>query len=163
MKPLPVASASGATFTSSQRMGATIKTQNPEYFFLYTIQFSFRCIVDKPLKEWEKWVFTDESKIELFGSAGARYVRRPPNKAHDPRYTIPTVKHPMAIMVWGCMSAKGVGTLHRIEGKMDAKMYTDILSKNLGASLRKLRMGPIKSVWFQQGTLRLSIFSLPTT
>ena len=108
-------------------------------------------LVDKPLSEWENWLFTDESKIELFGAADLQHVWRPINKAFDPKYTVPTVKHPMAIMVWGCMSSKGVGTLHRITGKMDAAMYTDILSKNLGASLRKLRMGPIKNVWFQQG------------
>ena len=48
---------------------------------------------------------------------------------------MPTVKHGEGnVMVWGCMSAAGVGELHFIEGNMNSNMYCEILqqSKILG-------------------------------
>ena len=52
------------------------------------------------------------------------------------RYNIenlmPTVKHGGGgIMVWGCFSALGLGSLVRIEGKMDHRDYINILKNNL--------------------------------
>ena len=43
-------------------------------------------------------------------------------------------------MVWGCVTSKSVGTLHRIEGRMDAEMYTQILQSSLLSTLKKLRI-----------------------
>uniref|UniRef100_A0AAR2LPK0 Uncharacterized protein n=1 Tax=Pygocentrus nattereri TaxID=42514 RepID=A0AAR2LPK0_PYGNA len=49
---------------------------------------------------------------------------------------IPSVKHGGgSIMVWACFAASGPGRLVRIEGKMNAAMYRDILDKNLLQSL----------------------------
>ena len=46
--------------------------------------------------------------------------------------TIPTVKHGgVNIMLWWCFSAADTGRLVRIEGKMNAAMYRDILDENL--------------------------------
>ena len=60
----------------------------------------------------------------------------------DPKNTIPTIKHGGGnIMLWGCFSAKGTGRLHRVEGKMDGAKYREILSENLLASARTLKMG----------------------
>ena len=64
-------------------------------------------------------------------------------------YIIPTVKFGGGnIMVWGCFSAYGTGRLHIIEGRMNGKMYRDILDKNLLPSTRMMKM---KRRWtFQQ-------------
>lgn len=43
-------------------------------------------------------------------------------------------------MVWGCFSAFGTGKLHIIEGRMNGKMYGDILDKNLLPSTRMMKM-----------------------
>src|SRR4029434_4199117 len=52
------------------------------------------------------------------------------------------------IMVWGCFSAYGTGKLHTIEGRMNGKMYRDILDENLLPSTRMMKM---KRGWtFQQ-------------
>ena len=77
-------------------------------------------------------------------------------------YMIPTIKHPKHIMVWGCISSKGVGTIHKIDSKMDAKMYVDIIRKNLGKSVRKLKMGSIGKITFQQGILLYILPPEPT-
>uniref|UniRef100_A0A674MQF4 Transposase Tc1-like domain-containing protein n=1 Tax=Takifugu rubripes TaxID=31033 RepID=A0A674MQF4_TAKRU len=77
-----------------------------------------------------KVLWSDETKIELFGLNSTRHVWRKKNAAYDPRNTVPTVKHGGGnIMFWGCFSAKGTGLLHRIT------------KDNLLPSARKLKMG----------------------
>ncbi len=69
-------------------------------------------------------LWSDETKIELFGINSTRRVWRRRNDAYDPKNTIPTVKHGGGnIMLWGCFSAKGTGQLHRIKGTIDRAMY----------------------------------------
>ena len=58
-------------------------------------------------KAWEKVLWSDETKIELFGINSTRRVWRERNADYDPKNTIPTVKHGGGnIMLWGCFSAK---------------------------------------------------------
>ncbi len=71
-----------------------------------------------------KVLWSDETKIKLFGINSTRRVWRRRNAAYDPKNTIPTVKHGGGnIMLWGCFSAKGTGQLHRIKGTMAGAMY----------------------------------------
>ena len=52
---------------------------------------------------------------------------------------MPTVKHGGGnVMVWGCMSAVGVGELYFIEGNMNSNMYCEILQQSMISSLQKL-------------------------
>ncbi len=68
-------------------------------------------------ENWVKVLWSDETKIQLFGINSTRCDwRRRRNAAYDPNNTIPTVKHGGGnIMLWGCFSAKGTGQLHRIK------------------------------------------------
>uniref|UniRef100_A0AAQ4QG94 Tc1-like transposase DDE domain-containing protein n=1 Tax=Gasterosteus aculeatus aculeatus TaxID=481459 RepID=A0AAQ4QG94_GASAC len=88
-----------------------------------------------------KIIWSDETKIELFGLNSKRHVWRKPGTAHHLANTIPTVKHGGSIMLWGCFSAGGTGRLVRIEGKMNAAMYRDILDENMLQSALDLRLG----------------------
>lgn len=84
---------------------------------------------DWPASKWRNVLWTDESKIVLFGGLGSRqYVRRPPNTEFLPRYTTKTVKHGGSrIMIWGCFSYYGTGPIYRIENTMDQHVYVSIL------------------------------------
>ncbi len=74
-------------------------------------------------ENWVKVLWSDETKIQLFGINSTRRVWRR-NAAYDPKSTISTVKHGGGnIMLWGCFSAKWTGQLHRIKGTMDGAMY----------------------------------------
>ncbi len=70
-----------------------------------------------------KILWSDKTKIELFGQNAKCYVWSKPGTAHHLANTIPTVKHGGgSIMLWGCFSAAETGRLVRIEGKMNAAM-----------------------------------------
>ena len=61
-------------------------------------------------------IWSDECKIELWGHNDVQFIRRPKNKAYDPKYVLPTVKHGGgSIMIHGFMSSSGVGVLTLIE------------------------------------------------
>jgi len=79
--------------------------------------------------KWNNVLWSDETKINLFGNDSRRYVRRPKGKELDVRYTKKTVKHGGGcIMVWGCFSWAGVGPIHRISDTITRFNYKDILA-----------------------------------
>ena len=56
-------------------------------------------------------LWSDETKTELFGLNAKRHIWRKPG-------TIPKVQHGGgSILLWGCFSAVGTGSLVRIEGE----------------------------------------------
>ncbi|KAK3506427.1 hypothetical protein QTP70_000276 [Hemibagrus guttatus] len=96
--------------------------------------------LDDPEEDWENVIWSDETKIELFGKNSTCVWRRKNAELH-PKNTIPTVKHGGGnIMLWGCFSAKGPGRLIRVKERMNGAMYREILSKNLLPSARALKM-----------------------
>ncbi|KAG2465270.1 TCB1 transposase, partial [Polypterus senegalus] len=105
------------------------------------LEFAKRHLKDSQIMR-KKILWSDETKIELFGVNARRHIWRKPGTAHHQANTIPTVKHGGgSIMLWGCFSAAGTGRLVRIKGKMTAAMYRDILDENLLQSALDLRLG----------------------
>ncbi|KAK3571257.1 hypothetical protein QTP86_005971 [Hemibagrus guttatus] len=97
--------------------------------------------LDDPEEDWENVIWSDETKIELFGKNSTCCVWRRKNAELHPKNTIPTVKHGGGnIMLWGPFSAKGPGRLIRVKERMNGAMYREILSKNLLPSARALKM-----------------------
>jgi transposase len=81
-------------------------------------------------KKWSKVLWSDESKFNMFGSDGIRWIRRPIGQRNNIRYQLPTVKHGGGnVMVWGCFSRDGLGPLHLINGIMDGPMYKEIIDR----------------------------------
>ncbi|KAK3550789.1 hypothetical protein QTP70_005471 [Hemibagrus guttatus] len=105
------------------------------------LEFAKRHLKDSQTMR-NKILWSDERKIELFGLNGKCHVWRKPGTAHHLANIIPTVKHGGgSIMLRGCFSAAGTGRLVRMEGKMNAAMYRDILDENLLQSALDLRLG----------------------
>ena len=98
--------------------------------------------VTKPLHFWEKILWSDETKINLFGSDGIQKVWRRPHEEYKDKCMVSTMKHGGgSVMVWGSMSAQGVGDLHFIDSIMNAEMYCTILQEKMLPSLRRLGRG----------------------
>uniref|UniRef100_A0A3B4BIK8 Uncharacterized protein n=1 Tax=Periophthalmus magnuspinnatus TaxID=409849 RepID=A0A3B4BIK8_9GOBI len=87
--------------------------------------------LDDPEESWEKVMWSDETKTELFNSTHPVWRKKNDDEYH-PKKTIPTVKHGGGnIMLWGCSSAHGTGRLHCIKERMTGAMYCEILGNNL--------------------------------
>uniref|UniRef100_A0A8C9Y3Q8 Transposase Tc1-like domain-containing protein n=1 Tax=Sander lucioperca TaxID=283035 RepID=A0A8C9Y3Q8_SANLU len=88
--------------------------------------------LDDPEESWEKVMWSDETKIELFGHNSTNRVWRKKNDEYHPKNTIPTVKHGGgSIMLWGCFSAHGTGRLHCIKERMTGAMYCEIFPQSI--------------------------------
>ena len=98
---------------------------------------------------WRNVLWSDETKIELFGLNSKHYVWHKPNTAHHPVNTIATVKHGGGrIMLSGCFPSAGTGKIVMIEGTMDGAKYRRMLDENLLESAMNLKLG--RRFTFQQ-------------
>ena len=105
------------------------------------------------VEDWKAVIKSDESKFLLFKSDGRQYAWFRPGQAYDDRFVKKTIKHGGgSVMVWGCISAKGMGRLHRIDGIMRAQEYVEILEDSFLGSLKDLgyRRTGNSGVIFQQ-------------
>ncbi len=97
---------------------------------------------DKQTKDMDYWnhvLWSDETKINVFGSDGVKRVWHQPGEEYKDKCVLPTVKYAGgSVVVWGCMSAAGTGEMQFIEGTMNANMYCDILKRSMIPSLRRL-------------------------
>ena len=65
---------------------------------------------------WKRVMWSDETKLELFGHRDVAYVWRKQEETYHSN-TVPTVKHDGgSIMLWECFSAAGTGNLVRVKG-----------------------------------------------
>lgn len=78
--------------------------------------------------KWSRVHFSDESKYNVIGSDGQRYVRRRTGERLSIRCVQKTVKFGGgSVMVWGIMSASGCGPLVRLQGSVNAEVYKQLL------------------------------------
>uniref|UniRef100_A0A8C6P1G5 Transposase Tc1-like domain-containing protein n=1 Tax=Nothobranchius furzeri TaxID=105023 RepID=A0A8C6P1G5_NOTFU len=97
---------------------------------------------------WENTLWTDETKVELFGRQMSRNIWRRSNTAFQTKNIIPTVKHGGgSVMVWGCFAASGTGRLAVINGTMNSTVYQNILKENVRPSVCQLKL---KTSWLLQ-------------
>ena len=100
--------------------------------------------------DWARVWWSDETKINRLGSDGREQVWVDKENRQDPRRVEETVKYGGGnLMMWGCMGWEGVGFATRIDGKMDAKLYTEILGDELLKSLEWFGH-KVEDVYFQQ-------------
>eukprot|EP01099_Mayorella_cantabrigiensis_P002717 TRINITY_DN2199_c0_g1_i2.p1 TRINITY_DN2199_c0_g1~~TRINITY_DN2199_c0_g1_i2.p1 ORF type:complete len:282 (-),score=34.38 TRINITY_DN2199_c0_g1_i2:166-1011(-) len=102
------------------------------------------------VEDWKRVIWSDETKINRYGSDGRKWVWKKPGTPTMDLHVRKTVKHGGGgLMMWGCMTSKGVGYSCRIDGTMDAKLYTSILKDELLPTLDYYQMGK-EDIIFQQ-------------
>ncbi len=98
-----------------------------------------RAHADKDEDYWDSILWSDETKINVFGTDGFKTVWRRKGEEYKEKCMVPTVKHgDGSVLLWGCMSAAGVGELHFIDGIMNSQKYYSILKEKMLPSLRAL-------------------------
>ncbi len=98
-----------------------------------------RAHADKDEDYWDSILWSDETKINVFGTDGFKTVWRRKGEDYKEKCMVPTVKHGGgSVLMWGCMSAAGVWELHFIDGIMNSQMYCSILKEKMLPSLRAL-------------------------
>jgi hypothetical protein len=100
--------------------------------------------------DWGRVIFSDETKINRLGSDGRKWVWKRPRQIITPRDVAPTLKFGGGnLMLWGCISSSGVGHACRIDGQMNAELYTEILQGELLQSIEYFGRD-VKDIIFQQ-------------
>ncbi|KAG1539738.1 hypothetical protein G6F50_014459 [Rhizopus delemar] len=96
-------------------------------------------------------VFSDETKVNVFGSDGCKYYWSRPDYALQPYHLDLTVKGGKgSVMVWGCITYDGPGYACWIhDGTMKAVDYVNILETTLMDSLKYYGYNP-EDIYFQQ-------------
>lgn len=93
-------------------------------------------------------LWSDMSKIEVFGSNRRMYVRHNAEHKVLPNCMVPTVRHGGgSVMVWSCYSFDGVSDLTRVTGRMDKEVYKTILDDHVLVSILRLS---VKVLYFSK-------------
>lgn len=74
-----------------------------------------------------KVIFSDECRLEVM-TESTHFVRRRSGEKYKDGCTINRVKHPAAVMIWGCITAAGPGPLYFVEGTLRQDQYRRIIS-----------------------------------
>ncbi|KAG1038407.1 hypothetical protein G6F43_012693 [Rhizopus delemar] len=79
--------------------------------------------------QWRQVVFSDEVKINIWGSDGVKYYWVRPGDVLRPYHLDFTVKHGGGhLFMWGCITANGVGYGCQVyDGTMNSEVYQQIL------------------------------------
>ena len=100
--------------------------------------------------DWKKVVWSDETKVCLQGFGGRELVWERPGGVLTEQQVQGTAKFGGgSLMMWGCMAAQGVGYACRIDGGLDAQLYTHILEDEFLATLKHYKLEKDKII-FQQ-------------
>jgi len=82
--------------------------------------------------DWRRVVWTDETKVNRFGSDGNKYAWKRDDEPIQPRHVQKTVKHGGgSIKLWSCITYEGVGYIVKIDNTLDQHLYKDILEEDL--------------------------------
>ncbi|GFU94589.1 transposable element Tcb2 transposase [Trichonephila clavipes] len=84
--------------------------------------------IHKPLEFWRTVIFSNESKLCIFGIKGRKLVWRKPCTALQKEHLVPTVKYDGdGVMMWECMASNGVESSFSFKHGNDPKHTAKIV------------------------------------
>ncbi|KAG2191455.1 hypothetical protein INT46_010647, partial [Mucor plumbeus] len=85
------------------------------------------------INDWRKWIFSDETRINMWGSDGVSYYWSDKPGTMQPHQITPKVQNNGGgVMFWGCITSEGPGYGTTIlEGTIDSLEYVKILDTSL--------------------------------
>ncbi len=99
------------------------------------------------VSKWKSVLWSDESKFDILVGNHRCRVLRAKEEGDLPACYQRSVQKPASLMVWGCISVYGMGSLHVLEGTMNAERYIKVLEKH---------MLPSRHVYFREGLVYFS-------
>jgi len=78
------------------------------------------------VSKWKSVLWSDESKFDILVGNHGRHVLWAKGKRDLPACYQRSVQKPASLMLWGCISAYGMGSLHVLEGTMNAERYIKV-------------------------------------
>ncbi|KAG1167833.1 hypothetical protein G6F71_009374 [Rhizopus microsporus] len=90
------------------------------------------------IQQWHQVVFSDETKINSWGSDGCRYYWTQPGDVLRPHHIALSVKHSSGkSIMWGCITSEGSGYACQVyDGTMDSLVYQHILGTTYMETLK---------------------------
>lgn len=105
---------------------------------------------DWTVEDWKRVIFSDETKINRFGSDGRNWTWRRDGESLQPKDVKQTMKNGGgSIMLWGCITASGVGYICEIQGIMDQHLYKEILQGELSDTIEFYNMDEADLIFMQ--------------
>ena len=103
------------------------------------------------ISDWRKWIFSDETRVNMWGSDGVSYYWSDKPGTMQPHQITPKVQNNGGgVMFWGCITSEGPGYGTTIlEGTIDSLEYVKILDTSLLDTLEYYGKKPA-DVRFQQ-------------
>jgi transposase len=99
------------------------------------LQFA-RKYKDWTVHDWQRVIYSDETKINRFGSDGKQWTWVQEGTALQDHNVNQVYKHGGgSIFLWGCITAEGPGNLVKIDGGLDSALYCQILAEDLLGTL----------------------------
>ena len=79
---------------------------------------------------WNKVIFSDECKV-IIGQDTRVRVWRKVGEEYLPDCICPPSKRKLTLMIWGCITYHGIGTICVVDGNINAEKYISVLDENL--------------------------------
>jgi hypothetical protein len=103
---------------------------------------------DWTIDDWKRVIWSDETKINRFGSDGCHYTYKRIGERLQPKHVKQTVKHGgSSIMIWGCITYDGPGYVTKIDNTMDKVLYQKILEEDLALTMDWYDLNPRKVIF----------------
>ena len=88
------------------------------------------------LADWGNYIFTDESQV-VVNKQGKVKIWRTKDEKGRPHLVVPEEQRQVQLMIWGCITKSGVGTLGRISGYINSVKYIQIIDEKIWGVILK--------------------------
>ncbi len=109
--------------------------------YVNMVQKRRRVLWAKTVSKWKSVLWSDESKFDILVGNHGRRVLWAKEEGDLPACYQRSVQKPASLKVWGCISAYGLGSLHVLEGTMNAERYIKVLQQHMFPSRWRLFQG----------------------
>ena len=81
--------------------------------------------------DWKKVIFSDESQFVIEEPKRAKIWRKSGEKYSHHDHNASSSQKNIRVMVWGCITGSGIGSLTQVKGAINSEKYVSVLEDNL--------------------------------